>query len=533
MLIRTTHTHTFSAIRVAAGLAVILAASVSLGERVCAVPPQPPVYRVTDIVDLGGTYVAVSPNDPTHADGTIGINDKGQIVYSRIFSSHNHAFVWLPETDYGFTANVVHTLDSSSNDSIARDINENGKVAGFSGSTRAATVWTLSGGSVSATTQSDTPGEAFALSNDSPPNVVGWRTISGDCGLGNIKEEAMLWPVGGTTISLVPLAGTPHEDEFSTGYDIRRNGTDLVVGLSEECFRIGNYCYEKLIGTSWNASQVASALPYDGIRPLSVEWQSRPYGINDSGNVVGWVYFDVDDLTIGCDVTAAFWEDSTDDAPIDLSAYINDALSRAFAINDASPPEVVGSNEQTNDATLWTYGSPWTALNLNNSGSPDYAIPECSDDEWDVYEAHDNNDDGWIVAFGSRVVGMTTEQHVLLLTPIGCPWDVNEDESIDEYDLAAIIASAGACVPAVICRGDIDFDCDVDRDDGILLLIYLNECPSDPCPCEFGESMAMTQGGGLSAERFAAAIAATPSLSSEAIAQAWTDFLAVYASNSN
>jgi hypothetical protein len=253
---------------------------------------------------------------------------------------------------------------------------------------------------------------------------------------------------------------------------------------------------------------------------------------------VGWISFQETNQSINCDPTAVFWPSITSTSPVDLSAFITypntDNFCRALAINSLSDQKVVGFDSVRADALLWEHGSTWICVELNDSTSD--VIAECSDDKWDIVEAHDINDNGWIVALGDPASG---PRHALLLTPVGCPYDVNEDGYVDEYDVAPINAalSGGAvpCPQAVICRWDLDFDCDIDRDDAGMLLAYLEECAEDPCPCEVGqgESLAMTHGGGLSLERFTAAMAELNWLSSQATADAWLDFLMVYSANSS
>ena len=59
-------------------------------------------------------------------------------------------------------------------------------------------------------------------------------------------------------------------------------------------------------------------------------------------------------------------------------------------------------------------------------------------------EAHDFNNDGWIVAVGDVDPGVPAEFHAILLTPVGeCPADT--DCTVDNADVLALLAAWGPC----------------------------------------------------------------------------------------
>jgi hypothetical protein len=70
-------------------------------------------------------------------------------------------------------------------------------------------------------------------------------------------------------------------------------------------------------------------------------------------------------------------------------------------------------------------------------------IAACSDTAWQVSEAHDINDDGWIVAMGDCSNG----RHALLLTPVECPFDVNGDGFVDMTTPASFWSAATSPIP--------------------------------------------------------------------------------------
>jgi uncharacterized membrane protein len=518
-----THTHTF--LQHLARFSLVTAA-IAVVEPTSA---QTPRYRFTDLWNLGAAF---NPD----VRGTIGINNKGPVVYGYAASGVHHARFWLPQADYGFAANTLHTLDSSGNDSIARDINEVGKIAGvsggFAGSGSKATVWSLASGSITPTLLGTGPSAAHALSNDSPPHVVGWREIEDDCGLSTESDQAFLWVVGSAPVALT-AEGT-FEDEFSSAYDIRRNGDDITVGLSEPCGRL-NACIEPFEGTAWTGTS-GSIMSVGSIRSGADHRESRPYGINDAAKIAGWVFFDPAGGPVQCFPSAGIWTSPGDTSPIDLSAFLANPYdtSRAYALNSLADPQVVGANEVTETAILWEYASEWSSLDLSDSGSPNFAIAACVDTDWGITEAHDINDNGWIVAFGETNGASGLETHVVLLTPEPCPLDVNGDGFITEDDAAAIASMIVLydpperdCFPATICDWDVDFDCVIDEDDHAAVLAFIGGCQVEPCPCEGGNGFG--PGEGLSIERYALALAALePELTSEQTALAWQWFFEVY-----
>jgi uncharacterized membrane protein len=503
-----------------------------------------PRYRVTDLKDLNDTTISAD------SYGTMGINNKGQVVYTWLTSGDYRAWLWLPEAEYGFAANTIHTIGASGSHSIARDINENGKVAGVSGglykdTNSRATIWTLASGSATATTMSGGPSEAYALSNDSSPHVVGQRFITNNNCNPNEANQAFAWVVGGSTTALEAV-GNDFEDQASSAYDIRRNGDDVTVGLSAPCGTALD-CIGYYDGTAWQPT-TGTLVPLGSIRQAEAgnARRSRPYGVNDDTKAAGWVLFDPTGGQQECFPTAAYWDSPTDSTPIDLAEYLEPEEnefdpSRAFAINSLDDPQLVGRNEFTGHAILWEFDSPWTGVSgwssrdLNNHDpDPDptnYIIAGCSANKWEITEAHDINDNGWIVALGETVVSSTLYLHALLLTPEPCPYDVDNDGDIDEDDAAAILglvenpASPTICPPAIICHWDVNFDCQITRADLELVLDYLETCVGFPCQCE-GESFG-GESQGLSAEDFAAAMAAhEPALGEEQVALGWECFFA-------
>jgi hypothetical protein len=522
------HPKDFSATKVIAFVcpALIVAAVTALADPSLA---QAPRFRVTPLRAI--------PGMTTDVHGTIGINNKGQVVYGYLHStgpSLFHAWYWSPITENSLSANTIHLIDNSNTySSIARDINEDSKIAGVSGGLASeggkATVWTpASGAFASPDLFGTTHSEAFALSNDSSPHVVGQRWFTETCGISTVVKEGMRWVVGGSTTTLAPIS--PFNDQFSIATDIRRNGDDIMVGTSEPCNRAGLCEIYIFAGTSWNNSGTGSAADVGDVRESEAgeARSSHPYGVNDDGNMVGWVWYDPMGGSAICFPTATFWESPSDTDPVDLADFINGDRSRAFAINSVANPQVVGENRTSSHAMLWEYDpecSPcWIASDLDDSGNG--VIPACSDATWAIIEAHDINDSCWIVAVGDNGSALWA----LLLTPEPCPTDVTNDGYIDENDLAAVFLRTlitNSCGNAEICVWDVNFDCAVDEDDYDAVFGVIANCESEPCPCEGGDSF--TSGDGPSIEDYALALASLePELTSEQMALAWEWFFEEY-----
>jgi hypothetical protein len=322
---------------------------------------------------------------------------------------------------------------------------------------------------------------------------------------------------------------------MSEATDIRRNGDQIAVGLSWICGNRQEECPGHFVGTWWDEDDVADGVSVNGTRTTEQDQRSRPHGINDDANVYGWVWFRLTNQAI-CHPTAVFWESPSSTSPVDLGGVIGGDFSRAFAINNFK--QVVGRNEDSSHAILWVYDPGcdpcWIAFDLDDSENG--VIAECSDDEWRIFEAHDINDNGWIVALGDRVVSTTIETHALLMTPEPCPLDVDNDGFITEDDAAAIAGKIFAydppevdCPVATICDWDVNFDCIINEDDHAAVLDYIENCEVDPCPCEGGSSFASAPGEGLSIERYMLALAALePELTTEQAQRAWESFFNLY-----
>ena len=197
-----------------------------------------------DLGTLGGSTSAA-----------FGLNDAGQVVGCADTASTwpQHAFLRSP-------SGAMQDLGTLGDDySVGRDINSSGQVVGGAGDH--AFLWSASGGM-----QSLWFGEAYGI--NASGQVVGW---------GGGPAEAVLWTAGGSMQYLGTLGGL-----YSGANDI--NGSGQVVGGADtgpgpEPFSAIRHAF------LWS--------PAGGMQDLGVLGDSQyteAYGINDSGQVVGWAF---------------------------------------------------------------------------------------------------------------------------------------------------------------------------------------------------------------------------------------------------
>src|SRR5439155_15320303 len=98
-------------------------------------------------------------------------------------------------------------------------------------------------------------------------------------------------------------------------------------------------------------------------------------------------------------------------------------------------PQIAGSDTTMGHGVIFEYdGSAWPSTDLNDSAHG--VISSCSHSLFPtVTEAHDINDNSWIVAY---VLDADNDKHVALLTPVGCLYDVDGDGDVDDDDAAAV-----------------------------------------------------------------------------------------------
>jgi len=479
-----------------------------------AVEAQTPRYRLTPLVKLNDS----AGYTPDEESGSMGINNLGQVVsaYRPSDSGPVKAWLWLPMADYGLTAGVhdLHTLSglSSSIPSLAADINESGVIVGRAGdlddvSGSLGAVWTISGGTVTntqlGTLDSNSHWSAVYSVNDaSPPIIVGGSGASRTCGCTGSPPTVVVRR--GIQLSFTsPYTLTelsPSPDSYGTAWDVNTpsSGSALIAGYTD--------CADDWIGTPAVCRFVdLCRVPKDAVR-----WQSgtrsaltdlgskgsEARSVNDAGNLAGWGFTD----ETQCQRRALYWD--TDSAsPVNLGSLLtNGDASFAESINHLSPPQVVGWNATQGLALLCEKdgGGNWTVVDLNDSA----VIGGC-ESYWTLAEAHDINDNDWIITHGTANNTYPSGNYAILLTPFpDCPADVTRNGCINTQDLLAVIGGWEDCPIGAICHADVNGDCWVDTQD--LLAVNAAWCPStcpDPVPaccqnCPQCQDSLMGGGGG-------------------------------------
>ncbi|MHC4406649.1 MAG: hypothetical protein ACYTG0_44060 [Planctomycetota bacterium] len=114
--------------RIKGGLAVTYVAATALGLTITSggiAEQDPTCYRITDLAEVG---FVPGPME------NFGINSDGEIAFTINVNGEKHAFVWLPQANYGLSEglhdlNVLPDPDLAG-PSLAHDINDAGFVVG-------------------------------------------------------------------------------------------------------------------------------------------------------------------------------------------------------------------------------------------------------------------------------------------------------------------------------------------------------------------------------------------------------------------
>jgi hypothetical protein len=89
----------------------------------------------------------------------------------------------------------------------------------------------------------------------------------------------------------------------------------------------------------------------------------------------------------------------------------------------------------------------------------------------------------------------------VLLTPIGnCPWDVNGDGVVDQFDVDQMSWSNG-CSPSRICVEDVNGDCHFNENDIKLVLLHFGTCQDTELSLSESVATVWLEGGGYNGLR--------------------------------
>ena len=499
-----------------------LGAIAGIGLLTVSAMAQEDCYRIIDLGELGFTP---SEND------IFGINNANQAVFTAVVAGEKHAMLYLPVDAFGLAAGVhdLHDLAGSvvGDASAAHDINSAGIVVGWAGIEvspntfqQHAFVWRLD------LPQHDfidlglfpggTSSVVYAINNDTPfPMMVGDGDRPGDCGCDpNLFSDAVR---RGFALELTdppdPLddaavleshSNLPGPGCYPSAFvrDVKSQAGLTVAGFSAKsgdcAVPVG--CGAPYAGTAWinptpgtNAGSALAALdPTHHEDPGG----TQAWGVSDTGAMVGYGF---DAATSPCKQHAAYWHDAAADPPLDLglaSAMDPSAQTLAVRINNNQSPETlqaVGWKLASPDlAFLWECDGDcslltnWSATDLNDT------IQHCSD-FWSIRQAHDVNDNGWIIGWADANEGGPADFRAVILFPdqdcqVCCLADLDCDGDVGVKDLLILLGSWGPC-PAPPAPCDADLDCDGTV--GVLdLLILLGEW--GPCGAAIASGVPQT-----------------------------------------
>jgi hypothetical protein len=202
--------------------------------------------------------------------------------------------------------------------------------------------------------------------------------------------------------------------------------------------------------------------------------------VTDLGRGCGWwsKTFGAED----CRPHAMAWEGPGQGNEKDLHDELElpgDDRSFAEAMNESRDVVgwwVQGPAEDDQVAVLWTSpdGSAWSLGDLDGGISALCAFR--------LRQAHDINEEGWIVGVGDQDPTSAAQIRGFLLIPfddISCPEDVNRDGVVDSVDLQLVINASNQpiqCEPGRICWEDVNGDCHVTNADVKLVMRAFGPC---------------------------------------------------------
>ncbi len=478
-------------------------------------------YRLTDIRALG-----FLPG----IDDILGINSAGEAAFTAVVNAEKHAFVWLPQPNYGLAAGPhdLHLLAGlGGGESAAHDINDAGFVAGGRGNPingGQAIVWQLGAGGASVCdlgrpSCSNGPDAmwavAFAINDADPPVVIGDSDNCFDgCAFDGINHGAFRITLDGcpSLSTCIPALCTILEtgnDDSSYARDVNTPQNPLadpqVVGFTDGVALYPINCSIPSCDPDKDAVRWEPGIAVlDDLDPPGQDFGAECRGNNNSDQIVGSGFVEGNP----CSKRAVIWEPLT--VVFNLGNIMPEGQegqrSRAEAINNPDGVgriQVVGMNIIADHALLWERPTPmddWGVTDLNT------VIDPCAND-WEIVQGHGINDNSWIIAVADANPAGLPEFHAVLLTPLAqcppatCEGDLNGDCCVDNDDLAIVIMDQGPCpvLPAG-CPSDLDCDGKVGRSDATILIKNFGPCPGTAfCPapppgCGVGTSAAALGG---------------------------------------
>ena len=451
-----------------------------------------PQYTITDLGPIG-------PNVPGYSSSASAINNSAQVAgVSTNTLGDGVTTCWLPEPDFGFNAGPN---DIGAGRGRAYGISDAGHLAGFQvlGNDNVAFVWSPMHGLTSLGTLGGSVSIAHAVNSDGW--VVGRSTTTDP----DIIQQPFLHR-DGQMIDLGNFGGV-----YSSAEDINELGQ--IVGRAQYPAAPGDDITNGRIRAFMWLPEPAYGMPagLNDIDPDNDELRltSHARGVNDKGQVVGWVTwlneFGQGYVQFGIWLPEpdyglpAGWTDLRGVYGQRFTAFAQDINNRGDVVFRADRD---GSNPLGDwGAFLWRQGVWYDLIDC---------IPPADQAQWYFGSATDINDKGEITGWGSTLNDQgEVVDHAFLLTPVVpetpalCRGDLNGDATVDLSDLNIVLLDFECGMPGgplAPCAGDVN-------DDDVTNLTDLNEvllnwgtvCQGDPAgACCFpatGDCQVTTQGG--------------------------------------
>ncbi|MGZ8269727.1 MAG: DUF3466 family protein [Methylophilus sp.] len=335
-------------------------------------------------------FIDLGTSGTGNQSGASAINNSGQIVgwssindYSYSYLN-NRATLWSGATITDLGALGDESKYNPLSYSMANDINDSGQIVGQSyssgGSQSHATLW-----NGSTITDLGTLGGnfsyAYAINNSG--QIVGTSEVVANTG----DKNATLWDSNGIT-NLSSL-----DNSLNEAFAINNSG-QIISSTDTTDFR-------NLLAKLLNGTSVTDLIPLDGTASVA-------NSINDSGQIVG------SSINLNGDsfiVHATLW----DGIEITNLGTLSGEFPNSIPMEINTIGQIVGvsysplSQEYASRATLWDGAS---AIDLNT-----LLDEKTIADGWVLNNAHDINDNGWIVGTASNPT-LGLESRAFLLTPV-------------------------------------------------------------------------------------------------------------------
>ncbi len=232
-------------------------------------------------------------------------------------------------------------------------------------------------------------------------------------------------------------------------------------------------------GLFWPNPNPPNSLDGTALPGLPGGFGSVVRGISNLGAVSGFA------RTSAPQSHAAYW-DTIAGPIVDLGSLLAPGeQSWGWRINNNAPTsgvtQVVGYTGTLGEGLLWECSGTcdlvanWSVTDLNDTDT----IGLCSD-EWIIRQAHDVNDNGWIIGMANAA---PAERHAVLLAPLAtcppalCLGDIDGNGTVGNSDVLALLGDWGVCdPPPASCDADLDCDGVVGASDMLILLGEWGDC---------------------------------------------------------